>query len=134
MVEPEQHAIAHDADVVLIRQAGRRLAEAIGFSPAEATMIATAISEVARNIVSYAGQGEVLLQPTAERGRQGLRVIARDEGPGIPDPARALEDGFSTGGGLGIGLPGARRLMDSLELSSARGRGTTVTMVRWTPR
>ncbi len=131
MADPERHSIAADTDVVLTRQAGRRLAQELGFSPAEATMVATAISEVARNILSYAGEGVVVIEPTVEDGRRGLRVIAEDRGPGIADPARALQDGFSTGGGLGLGLPGARRLMDSLELVSAPGRGTTVTMTRW---
>jgi serine/threonine-protein kinase RsbT len=131
MADRERHSIAADTDVVLTRQAGRRLAEELGFSAAEATMVATAISEVARNILSYAGEGVVIIEPTVEDGRRGLRVIAQDRGPGIADPVRALQDGFSTGGGLGLGLPGARRLMDSLELVSAPGRGTTVTMTRW---
>jgi serine/threonine-protein kinase RsbT len=123
--------IAHEADILTTRQAGRRMAEEMGFSAVEATMIATAISEVARNMLTFAGEGEVVLEETSRDGRRGLRVIARDAGPGIADPVRALEDGYSTGRGLGLGLPGARRLMDALDLSSEPGRGTTVTMVRW---
>ena len=132
MADPERHSISADADVVTPRLAGRRLAQELGFSAAEATMVATAISEVARNIVTYAGRGEVVIEPAVENGRQGVRVIAQDRGPGIADPTRAMEDGYSTGGGLGLGLPGARRLMDTFELVSIPGRGTTVTMTRWT--
>jgi serine/threonine-protein kinase RsbT len=123
--------IVHDPDIVVTRQTGRKLAQEIGFSAVEATMIATAISEVARNILLYAGTGEVLIEAAEEDGRRGLRIVARDEGPGINDTAKALQDGFSTGDGLGLGLPGARRLMDELDLSSAPGEGTTVTMARW---
>ncbi|MGA8014940.1 MAG: anti-sigma regulatory factor [Candidatus Dormiibacterota bacterium] len=123
--------ITHDPDIVVTRQTGRQLAQEMGFTPVEATMIATAISEVARNILIYAGTGEVLIEEAEQDGRRGLRVVARDEGPGISDVSKALQDGFSTGAGLGLGLPGARRLMDELDLSSAPGRGTTVTMARW---
>jgi serine/threonine-protein kinase RsbT len=123
--------ITHDPDIVVTRQSGRQLAQEMGFTAVEATMIATAISEVARNILLYAGTGEVLIEAAEEDGRRGLRVVARDEGPGISDVSKALEDGFSTGAGLGLGLPGARRLMDELDLSSAPGQGTTVTMARW---
>lgn len=127
-------AINHDSDVVATRQAGRQLAQELGFSAVEATMIATAISEVARNILTYAGTGEVLMEAARDERRHGLRIIARDQGPGISQPERALEDGFTTGKGLGLGLPGARRLMDRLELETEVGRGTTVTMVRWMGR
>jgi serine/threonine-protein kinase RsbT len=123
--------ITRDPDIVVTRQSGRQLAQELGFSPVEATMIATAISEVARNILLYAGTGEVLIESAEEDGRRGLRIVARDEGPGISDVSKALQDGYTTGDGLGLGLPGARRLMDELDLSSAPGQGTTVTMTRW---
>ena len=123
--------ITRDPDIVVTRQSGRQLAQELGFSPVEATMIATAISEVARNILLYAGTGEVLIERAEEEGRRGLRIVARDEGPGIGDVSKALQDGYSTGDGLGLGLPGARRLMDELDLRSAPGQGTTVTMARW---
>jgi serine/threonine-protein kinase RsbT len=103
----------------------------LGFRPTEATLIATAISELARNILLYAKTGEIVLG-TVERGeRRGLEVIARDRGPGIPDPTRAMEDGYSTSGRLGLGLPGVRRLMDEFELRSAPGEGTTVKAKKW---
>jgi serine/threonine-protein kinase RsbT len=123
--------ISRDPDILLSRQSGKQLAEELGFSAVEATMIATAISEVARNILLYAGTGEVLIEVVEDGGRRGLRVTASDTGPGISDIDRALQDGYSTGQGLGLGLPGARRLMDELELASKPGRGTTVTMARW---
>lgn len=123
--------ITHDPDIVVTRQSGRQLAQEMGFTPVEATMIATAISEVARNILLYAGTGEVVIEAAEQDGRRGLRIVARDEGPGISDTSKALQDGFSTGDGLGLGLPGARRLMDELDLTSAPGQGTTVRMARW---
>ncbi len=109
------------------------MAVELGFSLTDVTMIATAISEVARNITSYAGHGEVRLNVDNRRGRDALVVEAADEGPGIEDVTRAMEDGFSTSSGLGLGLPGARRLMDGLEVRSEPGRGTLVTMWKWVP-
>jgi serine/threonine-protein kinase RsbT len=120
-------------DIVAARQAGRELATKLEFSLTDVTMITTAISEVARNISAYAGRGEIRLGVTPRQGRQALTVQAVDAGPGIADPERALEDGFSTGSGLGLGLPGARRLMDDFELESEVGTGTTVTMWKWLP-
>ncbi len=125
-------AVAAESDVLAARQEGRRLAAAAGFSGSDLTIIATAISEVARNIVHYATRGEILLRVAHLDGRSGIVVVARDEGPGIPDLEQALQDGYSTGGGLGLGLPGARRLMDELEVVTELGRGTTVTMRKWT--
>lgn len=124
-------AIEHELDIVAARQAGRTLAAALGFGATDQTLIATAISEVARNIVVYARQGEVVLREIGASGRVGLEVIARDDGPGIPDIELAMRDGYSTARSLGLGLPGARRLMDELELASQVGRGTTVTMRKW---
>ena len=101
------------------------------FSSSELTLIATAISEVARNIVSYAGTGEIVLRLVQKGQRRGLLVIARDRGPGIADIARAMEDGYSTSRGLGLGLPGSKRLMDEFNLVSEVGKGTEITMTKW---
>jgi serine/threonine-protein kinase RsbT len=123
--------IEGEGDIVTARQKGRELAAARGLSMTEQTLVATAISEVARNIVVYARRGEVVLVALEDRGRRGVMVVARDDGPGIPNPDLALRDGYSTGSSLGMGLPGARRLMDEFELSSTIGKGTTVTMKKW---
>jgi serine/threonine-protein kinase RsbT len=120
-------------DIVAARQAGHELARQLGFSLTDVTMIATAISEIARNITSYAGRGEVRVGLQYRDGRQALVVRAEDDGPGIVDIERALEDGYSTGRGLGLGLPGARRLMDRLIVESAPGKGTVVEMWKWIP-
>lgn len=123
-----------DADIVRARREGRALAAELGFSPVDATLIATAISELARNILIYARRGEILLRQVERDGRRGLVVVARDEGPGISDTGQALRDGFSTSGRLGLGLPGVRRLMDDFEIVSAAGKGTEVTTGKWRPR
>ena len=123
--------VSRDADVVRARQAGREVAAQVGFAQADLTLVATAISEVTRNIVKFAEHGEVVLSPAPVHARHGIRIVARDVGPGIPDPARAMEDGFSTYHGLGLGLPGARRLMDHFELDSVPCQGTTVRMEKW---
>ena len=120
-------------DIVAARQAGHELARQLGFSLTDVTMIATAISEIARNITSYAGRGEVRVGLQYRDGRQALVVRAEDDGPGIADIERALEDGYSTGRGLGLGLPGARRLMDRLIVESEPGKGTVVEMWKWIP-
>jgi serine/threonine-protein kinase RsbT len=120
-------------DIVTARQAGHRLAGELGFSLTDVTMIVTAISEIARNITSYAGRGTIRVSVDTREGRPALIVRATDEGPGIADVERALEEGYSTGHGLGLGLPGARRLMDRLIVDSSPGRGTTVEMWKWTP-
>jgi serine/threonine-protein kinase RsbT len=123
--------ISADVDVVQARQHGRDLAAGAGFSKGDQTVIAAAISEIARNILNYAKRGEIILSVISNGDRQGVVVIAQDAGPGIADVARALQDGYSTSGGLGLGLPGARRLMDEFEITSVLGRGTTVTMKKW---
>lgn len=120
-------------DIVTARQAGHHLARDLGFSLTDVTMIATAISEVARNITSYAGRGAIRVAVADREGRKALVVRAEDDGPGIADVERALEDGYSTGRGLGLGLSGARRLMDRMFVDSAPGRGTVVEMWKWTP-
>jgi serine/threonine-protein kinase RsbT len=124
-------AIQREADIVLARQAGRQLAAQIGFSSTDQTLIATAISEVARNIVVYANHGEIVISIADDAGRVGVQVVAIDTGPGIDNKDLAMRDGYSTKNSLGLGLPGARRLMDDFSLDSEIGRGTTITMTKW---
>jgi serine/threonine-protein kinase RsbT len=124
-------AIRTDADVVSARQEARALGAGLGFSSTDLTLLATAISEVARNITDYAGEGEVALRVLNDSGRRGIEVIAIDQGPGIDDIEQAMQDGFTTGNGLGLGLPGTRRLVDEFELRTEPGAGTTVRLVKW---
>lgn len=124
-------AINTDADLVTARAEGRAMAQRLGFPRPDPTLIATAISEVARNIVMHAGRGEIILRPWEDTNRYGLEVIATDDGPGIRDVEAALREDYSARGGLGLGLPGARRLMDDFALESDAGSGTTVTMHKW---
>ena len=124
-------AITTDADIVKARQVGREMAAGAGCSATDLTMVATAISEIARNLLTHAGGGEVEMRMVDHNGRRCLEIVARDEGPGIADVDRALEDGYTTGEGLGLGLPGARRLMDEFAITSEPGRGTIVTMYKW---
>ncbi len=123
--------IESDADVVTARQRARELASQLELTSTDQTLLATAISEVARNITTYAKRGEVLLSVIHDGGRSGIQVIARDDGPGIEDIERALQDGYTSGSGLGLGLPGARRLVDEFDIESAPSEGTTVTLVKW---
>jgi len=125
--------IRNPDDIVEARKAGHRLALDLGFSLTDVTMIATAISEIARNITSYAGRGAVQVAVAEREGRKALVVRAEDDGPGIADIERAMEDGYSTGRGLGMGLPGARRLMDRLIVESSLGHGTVIEMWKWVP-
>jgi anti-sigma regulatory factor (Ser/Thr protein kinase) len=125
-------SIGSDPDIVRARKAARELAERAGFSRTDLTLLATAVSEVARNIVRFAGSGEVTIELLGPR--RGVRVVARDAGPGIADVSAALTDGFSTSDGLGLGLPGSRRLMDEFDLDSSVGGGTTITMTKWLDR
>jgi serine/threonine-protein kinase RsbT len=130
---PERIAIESDADVVTARQRARQLAIGLEMPSTDQTLLATAISEVARNITAYAKRGEVSLELVRDgAGRRGIRVVAHDDGPGIADLERALTDGYTTGGGLGLGLPGARRLVDEFDIETAPGQGTTVTLIKWT--
>jgi anti-sigma regulatory factor (Ser/Thr protein kinase) len=126
--------IAADADIVQARGQGRAVAGRLGFSRTDATLIATAISEIGRNILVHAGTGEVVITETAEDHLLGIEVVARDRGPGIADVERALSEGYATGNGLGLGLPGAKRLMDEFSIETELGRGTTVTMRKWRER
>jgi serine/threonine-protein kinase RsbT len=132
-VESEERiAIESDADVVVARQRARALAAQVELTSTDQTLLATAISELARNITAYAVRGEVLVGVVrGDDGRRGVRVVARDDGPGIEDIQLALTDGYTTGNGLGLGLPGARRLVDDFDIQTAPGQGTTVTLVKW---
>jgi serine/threonine-protein kinase RsbT len=127
--------IAGEDDIVVARQRAREWARPLGFGMVDQSRIATAVSELTRNVVRYAtdSRGEVCLHvlPPSERGRAGLEIVVRDEGPGIADVERAMRQGFTSGPGLGAGLPGTRRLMDEMELDSALGRGTVVTIRKW---
>ena len=133
MSDERRITIRSDDDVVAARREARELAASLGFEPTDLTLLATAISEVARNITAYAGEGEIVVSVRNNGGRLGIRVVARDAGPGIDDVDLALRDGYSTGEGLGLGLPGARRLVDEFAIDTAPGRGTVVTMVKWGP-
>ena len=124
-------AISSATDIVTARQKGRALAMTLGFNGSDLTLIATAISEVARNIVQHAKCGEIILTPIRNGNRQGISLVARDEGPGIADVTLALQYGYSTRKGLGVGLPGAKWLMDEFDIDSKVGKGTTVTMKKW---
>jgi serine/threonine-protein kinase RsbT len=125
-------AIRTDADVVTARQEARTMGASLGFSSTDLTLLATAISEVARNITTYAGEGEVALRVLNDSGRSGIEVVARDDGPGIADVELAMQDGYTTGNGLGLGLPGTRRLVDEFDLETVPGGGTKVRLVKWT--
>ena len=130
----ERIAIESDHDVVTARQRARELAAGLDLTSTDQTLLATAISEVARNITTYATRGEVLLSIVRDAGppvREGIRVVARDKGPGIADVELAMQDGYTSGGGLGLGLPGARRLVHDFKIETAPGRGTKVTLVMW---
>ncbi len=139
LVEPELFtsesvtAIRSPIDIVAARQRGRAAALALGFGGADITLVAAAISEVARNIVEHAKEGEIAIQILDRHGRHGVQIVASDHGPGICDVALAMQYGYSTRRGIGMGLPGAKWLMDEFNLASTVGRGTTVTMVKWLP-
>lgn len=123
--------IRSDSDIVHARQRARSLARQLGFRSSEATLISLAISELARNMLRYAQEGEIILTPLNRREVNGIEVVARDRGPGIPDLSLAMQDGFSTSGGLGLGLPGVKRLMDEFEINSKLGHGTIVIAKKW---
>lgn len=123
--------VSKDADVVSARQHGRKMATDIGFSSPDQALLTTAISELARNIVTYAGDGEIKLSVVEGPQGAGIRVEARDRGPGIEDIPAAMTDGFSTGNSLGLGLPGTKRIVDEFEIHSEPGKGVLVTAVKW---
>ena len=132
-MKDEQFGLQSDVDVVAARQAVREWAKEIGLSVLDLTKVVTAASELARNTVVYGGGGSMSLAIVREGGRQGLRVTFEDRGPGIPDVERAMQDGFTTGQGMGMGLPGAKRLVDEFALTTSPECGTSVTILRWKP-
>ncbi|MBI4319725.1 MAG: ATP-binding protein [Chloroflexi bacterium] len=131
MVEEARVPIRSETDILLARQQGRQMAAALGLTVIDQVATATAISELARNIVQYATSGEIVLRIIELEGRRGIVVIAQDGGPGISDIQRVLRGGYSTSGGLGLGVSGTRRLMDEFEIDSQIGKGTTVTVKKW---
>ena len=131
-MESKTFALEYDHDIAVARNEVRAIAAALGFRMLDQTRLATVASELARNIVKYAGRGRLIAQPTEDpNGRQALRLIFEDQGPGIPDIEAAMRDGFSTGRGLGKGLPGSKRLVDEFQIESEIGHGTRVTVLRW---
>ena len=132
MIDEIHVSIGSDSDIVTARQKGRALLAELGFSITDTVMVATSISELARNIVLYSGRGEIVLGVAVnDLGKSGVVVVARDDGPGIDDLGRAMESGYSTSGSLGLGLPGVKRLMDEFILHSVVGKGTVVTAKKW---
>jgi serine/threonine-protein kinase RsbT len=131
VVKTEELPIQSPSDIVIARQAVRAAATGLGFSLVDQTKIVTAASELARNTLDYGGGGVVRVIQLEENPRRGLRLVFEDHGPGIPDLQLALKDGYTTGGGLGLGLGGARRLVNDFEIESAPGQGTRVTITRW---
>lgn len=118
-------------DIVAARQIGRNVAKEIGFGTVDQARITTAISELARNIYLYARAGEIVIERLQDTEKTGISITATDKGPGIDDVRKVMEDGYSTSGGLGAGLPGVRRLMDHIEIQSSMGKGTTVKVEKW---
>jgi serine/threonine-protein kinase RsbT len=131
MPEAKEIAINGDLDIVTARVEGRNLARTLGFGIIDQARIATAISELARNIVLYARTGKVMVRPVEHMRQRGIEVVCSDKGPGIPDVALVMQDGYSSHRGLGMGLPGTKRLMDEFEIVSAPGAGTMVTVRKW---
>ncbi len=131
MHRPETMSIHSDRDIVLVRQAVRKFAVELGFSLVDQTKIVTAASELARNTMDYGGGGTVKLEALHEGIRRGLRLTFEDRGPGIPDIELALKDGFTTGGGLGMGLGGTKRLVNEFNIVSRVGEGTCITITKW---
>ena len=123
--------IINEWDIVAARQLGRNFAKELGFGTVDQARITTAISELARNIYLYAGQGSIQIEKLVINGKSGLKIIAEDQGPGIKDIRRVMEDGYTTSGGLGAGLPGAKRLMDDCEIESIPDEGTKISAIKW---
>ncbi|GED61292.1 anti-sigma regulatory factor [Brevibacillus formosus] len=128
---PETINIEQESDIVTARQVGRNMSKLFGFGTITQSRIATSISELARNIYLYAGTGTITISPVEREGVIGLQITANDSGPGIPDIRQALDDGYSTSGALGAGLPGVKRMMDEFEIHSTLGEGTRVIVVKW---
>lgn len=123
--------IKTESDIVLTRRAVRETASSLGFGITDTTRIVTAASELARNIFKYAGEGVMILRSLKGADRTGIELQFVDHGPGIPSIQQALEEGYSTSGGFGMGLPGTKRLMDEMDIQSAVGQGTTITIKKW---
>lgn len=126
--------ILNEWDIVAVRQLGRNVAKELGFGIVDQARITTAISELARNIYLYAGHGEVCIEKLFENGKHGLKIYAKDNGPGIVDIRKVMEDGYTTSGGLGAGLPGVKRLVDEFDIRSKINEGTEVIAVKWLRR
>ncbi|MDX8046306.1 anti-sigma regulatory factor [Gracilibacillus sp. S3-1-1] len=131
MITSSSVRIKKEWDIVGARQMGRKLAKDLGFGTIDQARIATAISELARNIYLYAEEGKVEYEIIEEMNKKGLRIVASDKGPGIEDLSKVMEDGYSTSGGLGAGLPGVKRLMDFFDIISDPGKGTTISTIKW---
>ncbi|MEC2058006.1 anti-sigma regulatory factor [Peribacillus psychrosaccharolyticus] len=123
--------IINEWDIVAARQLGRNVAKDLGFGTVDQARVTTAISELARNIYLYAGQGTVAIEKVQRNGKAGMKIIAVDEGPGIKDIRKVMEDGYTTSGGLGAGLPGVKRLMDEFDIDSTPGKGTKILATKW---
>jgi serine/threonine-protein kinase RsbT len=123
--------VASATDIIIARELGRKIGRELDFSQTDLTIIATVISELARNIILFAKEGNVILGKVKQSSKVGIMIIAEDKGPGIPDVFLAMQDGYSTGKGLGLGLPGVRRLMDEFEIISETGKGTKITVKKW---
>ena len=131
MTQPIIITINNEFDIVLARQKGREVSKELQFGGVDQARITTAISELARNIYLYAGSGQITIDVLEDNGRKGIQISAEDNGPGINDIRMVLQDGFSTSGGLGAGLPGVKRLMDSFDIDSMPGNGTKITITKW---
>lgn len=131
MVAPNVVSVSSDLDIIAARMAARNVARSLGFSSIDQARIATATSELTRNIFVYAGEGEVVIRSIERDRRYGIEIVFIDHGPGISDVNSVLQDGYTTAGTMGMGLPGARRLMDELEIETAIGQGTTITTRKW---
>ena len=131
ILKNETLPIKSSSDIVKVRQFAREWAVSLGFSLVEQTKVVTAASELARNVLDYGGSGQVELEVLQNELRQGLKLTFADQGPGIADVDQALKDGFTTGSGMGLGLGGAKRLVNEFEIDSAPGRGTKVSITRW---
>lgn len=131
MVQDKAAVIRSDLDIVIARTLARDMAKLLGFGAIDQARIATAVSELARNIFLYAGTGSVRVREVDRNGRKGLEIVCDDQGPGIADISLVMQDGYSTSRGMGMGLPGAKRLMDEFDIRSVEGQGTTVVCRKW---
>jgi serine/threonine-protein kinase RsbT len=131
MGQAKASVIRSDLDIVIARTMARDTARSLGFGAIDQARIATAVSELARNIFLYAGTGSVTVREIERNGRKGLEIVCEDQGPGIANIDLVMQDGYSTSRGMGMGLPGAKRLMDEFDIKSQEGRGTTITCRKW---